>query len=275
MHDGFDGCYRLGYQGSLIPLPDTGDLTVKTADSSVVTQSAAGGVRTLHLASRERRTWEVTIPYTRPEFIAPLHELVMNPMVPPPYLWVTPWASAVNLLTPEQSLMVGASGAMVGRWPLAEGGFTPSALQPFLANTYILMGTAPVEPDRPVTVTVRASTATGVLALVKATFLDRNGASLADYTVTGDESPQALVPVSVSVAAQDIPAGAVQVQVQARGAVIARPQVTWTSSVVPWGVGDGVAQVDVVLGDRPVRMAVADNPYFHRADFSFTVRELG
>lgn len=198
----------------------------------------------------------------------------MGPSTPPPYVWVTPWSANVNLLTPEQSMLT-TLGAPAGQTALAEGGFTPSArtFASLSYGTYVTVGTAPVVPGRPVTGSVRVGPRANSKARVAIDLLDGNGAQVfTAFSAEISDATAGLVPASVTIPAASIPAEAVTARLTMSAYVAARAQITWTAAPVVWGMGDGVAGVDVVLESVDPSVIA---PGYSFAEHSFTVREVG
>lgn len=273
-HDKYDGCYRIGHPGALLALPDDlGVMEVKSANSMVFSSSATGATRALLPARREPRQWKVEGAHARPELYAPLLELLSSPSSWPPYVWVTPWSAVTNLLTPEESTLDSVTLPRVGRMPLAEGGWAAvGAINPYPVQQ-VKIGAAPVVQERPATATVRvASTSTVQL------FVDQLDAAGATITTTTASLPapgsETLHPISITLPAPHRAAVAVGLRVLG-AAVLARAQVTWTTTPTPFSIGDGCSSVVVHSPSQNALHAVPGPGGLRRAAVSFEVIEVG
>ena len=240
--------------------------------------SATGAVRALMPIGYSRRSWDVSIPYIQPDDYAPLMELLRTPWLNAPYVWVSPEASATNLLSPQTAALSAFASRKVGRVPLTEGGFAASAISADPAG-YTTISDAPTLPGKPVTATARCMQG-DALAPVRVVLREYGlDDTLVQETwsanVAGNVGDTAaLSPVTVTVSSAHAAGVRCTLSIYA-AAAFTRPQVTWTDHAVLWGPGEGCPQVAIVPGDRTVRAASKTDWYFVRADVAFTVRELG
>lgn len=279
MHDRLDGCYRIGWPGSLIPLPDRMGALESTRDvAAKVSQSATGTRRVLLPQQRAARTWSVSIPRCRPDEIAPLLELEAITSWMPPLCWVSPWAAVTNVLTPPLASLDWLAGirGRLGRTPLAEGGHTLGAVTSLTTTqTWRVVAGALLCDTRPWTATLRVA-GTGTVTLT-ADEIDSAGTTVRSTTAKITATQAELRPVSVSQPA--VHSRAVRLHMQVSGATaVARPQVTWTPGPVEYGVGEGAVSV-VLAGEikTDVVMAVpdADKGAYRLLDAAFSLIEYG
>lgn len=268
--------YLLGHPGALLPLPGkVGALKVARTNRTVLTPNAVGGVRALLPSRREPRTWQVTVPFLRPEDAASVIDLVTSRTTVAPYVWVTPQASSQNLMTPQDSVCDTANTPMVGRWPLSEGGYSAVGVTSYTPTVPVKFGVAPLSGVGPVTATVRCASPAGATVTLKLDQLDANG-SVINFVTTSRTTLDlsALHPVTLTIT--DPHPAAVAVGLSVTGAlVMARPQVTWTATAMPYGPGEGCPSAIVTDLEQDVVTASHSDPYYRRINLSFNVTELG
>ena len=272
MTDPLRGQYWLGHPGALLPIrAKVGKLARKSEQTITFKESASGRRRAYMAPVTTQREWSVEIPYVLPEEVAALHELLAATY--PPYVWVEPWATVTNLLTPVASTIRAATPdvAQAGRWPMAGGGYAAvSAVNPTRAT--LVLGTAPVLPGLPVAGTVWVATATSASASL--TWLDSAGAAIGSALVSATATGM-LTLARLFVTGMP-PANAARCQLAVTGAeVLARAAVTWTAIPMPWAVGGGVAQVVVYGLNDDIQEASPDDLDMRRSTVSFTVTEVG
>ena len=261
------GGFWLGRIGSMIQIPDyAATLTETTEDAQYVT--LIGGNRIAWVpAGRPRRTWKVSVARLDPHQLGPLQELrAADPTTP--WWMVTPWALAVNLLSP----------AMCDLPALVPGGMRPTVEGDRVVRSWLVgpgavvrCGPVPVVPGVPVTAS--AWLQGGTDARVGLEFLDLAGGVVGMRSTRLDPSPGAMERVHVTA---DVPAGAVSVNLYVtQPTAFSRPSVSWTPRPAEWGVGAGAPAVMVDgLETAMVRARVDPTPGWRLQDISFTVQEL-
>ena len=264
VRDGF----WLGTPGLLVPLPDVKDSLSMSGERSVTFRTTVGGRRTAHLGPTPKRDWSVSLSGLTPSQLSQVQVVLAT--VLPPYVWITPWAARVNVLTPAQSLLQGVPGTNGGLRQIVGGAWVPSLLSP----TTILATGVPVSPGMTVTGACHAR-ATSTSATVSVEWI-----SAAGVTVSGPHAASKAVSatgqmerVSVTAIAPD---GAATLKLRASGAsVIAAPSVTYTSEALEWGIGSGA--VSVVASDPQFTPSViSESARGSRAGgITFNVYEVG
>lgn len=266
--------YWIGHPGALLQLPDVEGTLTRKSERTVAYSVSAAGARRAYLPARRAplREWTVSLPRLRPEEAAVLQGLLLQ--TDPPYMWVDPWSQVTNLLSPKASGLQTTIPVLapVGRQPLAGGGYAPTGVANPTGDV-VRIEPAPVVRERAVTISAYLASAAG--GRVAARFLDSNAATVgAIVTSSPVVGTQTLQRASLTVAVP--PVGAVAVEVQVTGAtVIAQPAVTWTSELLPYGIGGGAPQVVVSGVDEAIQAAVRVAAGRRWADVSFTVSEVG
>lgn len=266
--------FWIGHPGALLPLPDIRGELSRSADRSVAYKESAAGYRRAYLSARRAplRQWKITIPVTRPDEAALLHDLLME--TDPPYVWVDPWARVTNVLDPRTAGLENTVPvlARLGRQPLADGLWAATAgSKP--GGGVVNIPPCPVVRELPVTVSAYLGSVGD--AYVAAVFLNSNAAPIGSPVVSEPVTGLALLNrASVTVAVP--PVGAVAVSLQITGAsVIAHPAVTWTAELLEYGGGGGAAQVVVTTLDESFGVMGVTGAEARLADISFTVIEVG
>lgn len=265
--------FWIGHPGALLPLPGIKGELSRTVERAVAFTTSASGRRRGYLSARRAplREWKVTIPHTRPDEAATLHELIAN--TDPPFVWVDPWSRITNLLTPDAAGLnstLPAGLPRLGRQPLEGGGYASTAV----ANPSAALVRVEPAPVVSLPVTVSAYLGSGSGAHVVATFLDSNGEAMGAGAESANVSGLDLLR-RVSVTATP-PTGAAAVELSIAGAtVIARPAVTWTPDLLDYGFGGGAAQVILSGLDEAARWAPLGVTQRRESDLSFTVTEVG
>lgn len=266
--------FWIGHPGALLPLPDIDGGLTRNVERAVTFKESAAGYRRAYLSARRAplREWKVTIPATRPDEAALLHDLLMQ--TDPPYLWIDPWARVTNVLNPRTAGLENTvpTLASLGRQPLADGLWAATAgSRP--GGGVVDIPPGPVVPDLPVTVSAYLGSAGS--ATVAAVFLNSNAAQIGSPVVSAPVTGLALLN-RASVTVPLPPAGAVAVAIRVTGAtVIAHPAVTWTAELLEYGAGGGAAQVVVTGLDESFDIAGTTLLEQRLASISFTVTEVG
>ena len=267
--------FWIGHPGALLPLPGIKGELSRAAERPVTYKTSAGGNRRAYLSPRRAplREWQVTIPHLRPDEAATLHELVTS--TDPPYLWVDPFSRLTNLLPPSAVTFVGSVPTLVplGRQPLTGGGWATTAAAN-LGGGEVNLPPAPVTSGQPVTVSAYLGAPSA--GRVTAVFLNSAGAE-----ISGTERVSApvvgLSTLNRASTTKVVPPGdAAAVSIRITGAtVIARPAVTWTADLMPYGAGGGSGLVVLSgLVEAIERAELAANGKI-LSGISFTVTEVG
>lgn len=249
----------LGVLGDLVLIKCPSRLQ-QEASRGLSERITVGGVRRVQIGPRLLRTWDVGVEAATPDDLATLAGFVAGEWGPGPFLWVDPWAQVTNLLPPARAALElpWANTSPAGPATLAPGvragrslAIIDSATITHWADPALI--DIPCTPGVPVTVSIWARGAGLVLrSVVRA--LDGSWLASAPATAVGSEWVRLAVTVTP-------PAGAHRVTVQLEGGgVVTRPAATWSSSVLEYHAGQGVAgvvidglQQDVILATREVR----------------------
>ena len=264
MRDGF----WLGAPGMLVPLPDVKDSLSTTPQREMNFRTTMGGRRTATLAPAAPRDWSVSLSGLSPSRAAQVQAVLAT--LSPPYVWITPWAARVNILSPKQSLLQGISGTPGGLRQIDGGAWVPSLVSP----TTLLATGVPVMPGVKVTAAVHARPTTSSVT-VSVEWIDSGGASMGPF-VGQSASLAAAGPLGrVSVTATP-PAGACTLRLRASGAsIIAAASVTFTPEPFEWGLGEGCTSV-VVSMPQFTPSTISESASGDRyGSISFDVHEVG
>lgn len=223
-----------------------------------------------------RRAWSLGSEGAAPEEVGLLMAYTLGEFGLGPFSWVSPLAASTNALAPEVSLCgpaaaVDAGVTVGGAVQLPGGAWAGRSLVNSAPATTMRFG-----PDEVPTVPGQSVTGSAWLvasgARLRLVWLNASGAFLSEVLsapVVGSTAQRAVV---TGVA----PAGAALVRLAATGAVAgARPAISWTDGVVPWGIGDGCSRVIVEAVDRTVRRASLRVSGPRYSGVSFTIREVG
>lgn len=204
------------------------------------------------------RTWEVAA-IGSVATLANLEALASGAWGDGPFHWIPEDAYVTNAVTPAQSGLLTAPGGPVA---VVNGHAPRSALGP---SQSILAAGVPVLPSQPVVVACDAAGA----ATLTATFRNANGASVGVFTQPSVGSTMQRIHIARPLA----PATARTVDVAVSGHVAAaRPQVTWTRSLMPWGPGMGASSVVVEDLDATPRHMDGNRGLLY--DIAVTLREV-
>lgn len=284
VHDLSVGMHWIGHPGSLVPIIDFGSEESSDDIDLKVGTSLGGGRRVRRSRNRALRSWSLTIPAAHADQLEPLRTLATATYGP--YQLVTANAQVSNVLTPErstmQSVMQGAV-ALAGGWPIADSGgkwTTLTGLNSAAAGGsmgQVRVGPCPAPPlrtQRPVTVSALLATSRSAGARVVLEWLDPAGSQVSGVVGNSVTGMDALRRSSVTATP---PWGAVSCRIGVLYAeVIAQPQVTWTSSVIPeWTVGNGADSVEIASLSSSTDMAVPDDYGLRRSDYSVSLIESG
>ena len=262
----------LGQPGRLVPIRCQ-SAPVKRADRYTAETTLEGAVK-VQRSPGARRSWEVGLGLATAAQIAALWGFDDGEWGNGPFVWVSPEAQVSNLLTPAQASCdkstLYTAGVLAGG-PMslgADGDAGRSFLNPDPAVTFRFGGqAAPVIPGRTVTASAYLI---GAGAKIQIRWEDAAGTYIS--TSTSGAQGTAGAPVRAYLTSTP-PANAAIAYVNALStSQAARPALTWTDTLVPYGPGGGCPKAIVDAVERDPRV-LTDTRY--RASAQFTVTEVG
>lgn len=250
----------IGTTANLLPLEWVQSVRPHRAERYSFQQARA---RTWTFASRGSRPgdreWEVLLIASTPT-LATLEGLEVGEFGLGPFRWVPESAYITNACTPAQASLLGFSG---GPLDVVDGRAGRSSPGPAAAT--LAAGVA-VLPGQPVTISVDASGA----STVTGTFRNATGSVVGTVSATATGTLMQRVTATVPFA----PATARTIDIEVSGHVAAaRPQVTWTQGLRPWGPGGGADSVVIQSLDSTPRHLDGTRGLLY--DVSLRLREVG
>lgn len=264
----------IGHLGSMVPLACLAGLTEVTERTATVHEGLAGR-RRVYRSPASRRAWACDLTGT-PTDLGTLAEVEAT--MPGPLWMVTCPAQISNVLTPAASMLegwtysAGVSGDPGGPRESVDGtAGTSLLLSPDAATTYATSPTFPVIPGQPVMASAYARRGAGAGSL-RLQWVDVSTETATDAEVTTIPTSSGPLP-RYTAAVASVPAGQHAARIQVRGALlIARPAVTWTTQVQPWGPGQGADKVVLSPLSTSTQYAVLGS---HYVTSQYTVQEVG
>jgi len=249
--------------------------TLRIADArKMSTDTTLGGRVVAQLGAQSRRVWDCSIGNGDSADISLLQMLMRS--LPMPWVWLSPWAVASNILQPDHSLWQGLSlsGATVGSIVQLEGGKFAPSLNDAASPTRSFTVQLPVIQGVPVTAGVHARpVSVGGSVTCRMTWVDAGGSVLSSNSsskVCASSGPLTRVTVTATP-----PVGAVAVYVVATGhTVLAAPSITYTPAATAWALGGGCSAAVVAATSMDV-IAAWPEVGGQRESFDFTVTEVG
>lgn len=265
----------IGLPGALVPIRSAASETA-TKDRPLTELRPFSGARLVQLGRRVTRSWAIEYNNRHPRDYAMLDAMTRWDS---PLSWVGATAQHTNLLTPEQADMdpsalslSGGASVLRGALDLGGGLWVPQWAGGGAISTVGLTSakSLPVLPGVPLTVSAyvqRADPATPVQAVFD--FFNAAGGTVSAVT----RSSPAGAGIVRGVWGLTPPAGAASLALRFRyAAVLAAPQVTWTSTATGWAPGRGVHRVVVRPGNESTLTAHARQVLTSAA---FTILEVG
>lgn len=263
----------LGSLGRMVPVVCAAEMS-QAPDRPGSMDTTLGGRRFSRMAPRGHRAWSLrSSSVDGPGDLAPVQAFANGAWGDGPFWWLSPWAVAVNVLTPGGSVLRYANlagGTVGGPVQAVDGAWFPASAVSTAAGINAVArsvgrGYTAVPTGTPYTASLYVSAGQQVRV---SEFDSSLGSAL--RTVT---SPSAvgsgLTRVSVSGTAG---AGTTALRVDVLGAgVCAGAALSLTPGLVPWGVGDGCEEAVV----RDGGMSVTSLAYAPYAGQSYEVMEVG
>lgn len=259
----------LGSLGRMIKLPYVVSQQLQSEERYTFKRTLEGK-NSAQRIPRSHRSWALTADHFRANESATLQEFANGSWGRGPFWFLSADALVSNVLPPTSSVF--GSYADGGPLALEGGGWAPfsTRLSAGGAGTIqFVAGTLdpPVMHGRKVTASAYVL---GSAAYVTVQFFTVSGSLLG--AVSSPAVSAASVARRVSVTA-DVPLNAATARVTARDATAAaRPAITWTDSLQPYGDGQGCAKAVVHGVSRDVRLAMPGATYLN---MGFTVTEVG
>lgn len=259
----------IGSLGRMIKLPYVGSQQLQQEERYTFKKTVEGK-NSAQRVPRGHRSWALTADHFRSNESATLQEFADGSWGRGPFWFLSADALTTNALPPISSVF----GSYADGGPLAlEGGaWAPFSLKPSAGGAGVIQFVAtsqdpPVVHGRKVTASAYVL---GSAAYVTVQFFTVGGSLLG--SVSSASVSASTIARRVSVTA-DVPLNAATARVTARDATsAARPAITWTDSVQPYGDGQGCAKAVVHAVTRDVRLAMPGATYLN---MGFTVTEVG
>lgn len=266
----------LGTLGRLIPIYSNPSMAVSGIPARSFQTTLEGRVKA-QVRPVGRRSWELSAAYATPGDVASLMDFANGGWGNGPFVWVSPTAPAINLLSPEvascgPAAVVGAGVSVVGPLLLPDGSWAGRSLSNPSPSQTLRFGpdTTPVIPGDKIT---GSAYVVGAGAKVGLQFHNAAGGVISQ--VVSALSGIAGVPTRLSVTLT-VPASAVTATVYATATTqAARPAVTWTGELMEWGAGEGCDKAIVEAVDRTALTGSTFSFGRRDSDLSFTIREVG
>lgn len=264
----------LGIPGRMVGIKCPAQQQVSFADRISTSTTLEGKVKA-QIRPVGRRTWQASLSAASdPTDIGTVLGFLSGEWGAGPFWFVSADAPLINLMTPDESLCIpDATGATVSAGgPVQIDGVgwagksyqnsNPSGDPMLLSRTSI-----PVRHGSRVT---GSAWVLGAGAFVRLHWYaaDDSYLGLTLGAATTEASKMSRVHVTGTP-----PSGAATCRLLVSSALqVARPAVTWSDSVLPWGAGEGCPRAVLHGGSKDVTMAVADAVY---GSISFTITEVG
>ncbi len=267
----------IGPLGALFEFKCPSAVESSTEDPHVYFRPLGGDVAVTRLGDGTRpRVWDVSVAAARPDHVAALQGLADGAWGPGPFVFIPPAGETMNLLGKRDALAMATPGSdYVNERPgttihTAEGisgaGYGATSATP----RTMALGSAPVIPGVPVTGKVWVRAVAGATAAMYIRFHTGGGdAGIASPWVTTTSTTGEFLHVT-----KVAPAGTTYVTLVASGAIITRPQITWTDTPRTWAPSTSSQNVIVSPLSNSVRRATGRAGEEQITDHRFTVTEL-
>lgn len=266
----------LGTPGRLVPIYSTPSMGVSGMPARVYATTLEGRVKA-QIVPQGRRQWDLTAAGASPTELGNLRAFASGEWGHGPFVWVSPTASVVNLLTPDQgschaSTLYTAGVTATGPLSLGVDGWAGRSFTNATPATTFYFGSQGAPVLTGVKVTASAYLV-GAGAAVQIRWADAAGTFISFST--GTASGVAGVAKRLSVTATP-PGNAALAQVQAVNAAQgARPALTWTDELLEWGGGEGCPAAVVDEVSRTALGASNDPDGWRGSDVTFRIKEVG
>jgi hypothetical protein len=271
------GAALLGPVGGLERVAATTSEPVGSEPRVLTTRAISGAVRA-QILPRARRVWECTESTVTPEDAAVLEMLSQHLQYggTSGYVWYSSYAQVTNLLTPDESALLGSSwsgGVVGGAGRTADGNRFLVSRNAGAGIAVTLTDRLAVPAERPVTASVYVSAHPGDEARVQVREWDAAGLVVDTHVhvvPAGSVSQRAVVSFTTSLRTVSLSFDVFS------PLMVALPAVTLTAAVQPWASGRGCRNALVNLtGEDPQLAFESATHYGRRASRSFTIHELG
>lgn len=232
----------LGALGTLVELDLSSTEATGRPDRYRLQEDAVGGVRA-SLRPVAPRSWSISAGFLSGRELAALEGFAEGEWGAGPWHWVSISAQHGNLLTPTESLCLAATTGPVsesGPMQCADGTWAGRSFTGAYSGTgwATVWTDIPVVPGRPVTFTADVTGDGNLAPQIALGFWSAGGSALTSAISPAGEASTGVVRTSVTATP---PPGAASARVGIRSSVkrLTRPQVTWTSTAMPWSTGKG------------------------------------
>ena len=259
----------IGSLGRMIKLPYVGSQQLQQEERYTFKKTVEGK-NTAQRVPRGHRSWALTADHFRANESATLQEFADGSWGRGPFWFLSADALVSNVLPPITKVF----GSYANGGPMnLEGGFvSPFSMMPpaGVAGTIQFVDLAEDPPAIPGMKVTGSAYIRGSGASVMIQFFSAAGTLLSGHSSSPIGSPDVGVRARVTAAA---PSGTASVRLTARNAILAaRPAITWTDSIQPYGDGQGCAKAVVHGVSRDQVLAVPGHTF---SNLSFTVTEVG
>lgn len=266
----------LGSLGRLVELKCPATQAVGSDEAFTFSRTLEGKVKA-QTRPVSRRVWSLQVSTATPQEVGTLAGFTSGEWGRGPFIWVSPDAPVVNMLTPEQAscdpaIITAGSVSKTGPLALPEGGYAGRSLfnSDPAVNLVFGLQVTPVLPGQPVTA---SAFLVGAGSKVGISFQAADGSQISSTLSTASGVAGIATRLAVTVTA---PANAVSARVYGSNSTQgARPAITWTDRVFEWGDGQGCPRAVVSSLSRDLVLALRDPLFGRYSDASFTITELG
>lgn len=266
--EGFVTVY-LGTLGRMIPIYSTPSAQIEFEERFNFKRTVEGR-RKAEVIPGGRRAWSLNAQFADPNESATLQEFANGSWGRGPFWFLSADALVSNVLPPITKVF----GNYANGGPMnLEGGFvSPFSMMPTAggAGTIQFVGSTEDPPAIPGMKVTGSAYIRGSGASVMIQFFSVAGTLLSSHSSSPIGNPDVGVRARVTAMA---PSGTASVRLTARDAILAaRPAISWTDSVQPYGDGQGCSKAVVHGVSRDQVLAVPGHTF---SNLSFTVTEVG
>lgn len=259
----------LGTLGRMIPIYSTPSAQIESEERFNFKRTVEGR-RKAEVIPGGRRAWSLNAQFADPSESATLQEFANGSWGRGPFWFLSADALVSNVLPPITKVF----GNYVDSGPVnLEGGVVaPFGMKPSsgVAGTIQFVASADDPPAIPGRAVTGSAYVRGAGASVMIQFFSASGSLLGSYS----SAPVGVTDIGVRAhVTAYAPSGSASVRVTARDAVTgARPAISWTDKLQPYGDGQGCAKAVVHGVSRDQVLAVPGHTF---SNLSFTVTEVG
>lgn len=266
----------IGPVGGLVEVPFTSSEPEDVPSRSTYRTALSGRV-TEQRGPRGRRTWDCSIDVSRPDDHHILDQVSAGMIGKGPYVWYSAMARVTNILTPDQSMMMGGSwsgGAEGGAGVTSDSVRYLGSLTGGLDSVIFIRDAIPVPSEHPLAVSVYVSTHPSKVAWLHVTELDPEGATVGTPWTTSVPADTHAHRAAITITTSP---RTVSVRVMVTSALmVTLPSLSITSRPMGWSAGRGCVSASLNLRGSDPRLAFESaDGWGRRESRTFTIHELG